>query len=337
VEKLTLNKLPENILASLDLQTAFMASRVVIAAEKFEVFRKLDGKMLSDDVLGKLLNLHPTHAKFFLNALVSLGMLQKEGNLYANSKLATQYFIEESSIYWTRQYSKECVENYKALTFLEKTLTSGKAYRALTGKKKRSYVEEMEKDPQQAEDFTQMLYHHHQKDAKALTDHLNLKSYRNLLDVGGGSGVMSIALAKKHPKLRACVLDIEPVCKTAKKIIEREGLSKRIITLKGDMFAELPQGFDVVMFCDIGRVEKGLLKMARRVLPKTGMVVLVDRFLSEDGTEPLDILIHQFIGSSFTTQSYKEIGDLLKACDFHNIDSQNIYKDVWMITGLKGK
>jgi cyclopropane fatty-acyl-phospholipid synthase-like methyltransferase len=337
VEKLTLNKLPEKILASLDLQTAFMASRLVIAAERLEIFRKLEGKALSDQEIEKLLNLHPKHTKIFLNALVSLGMLHKKGNQYTNSNLVTKYFIEESSIHWTRQYSKECVDSYKALTFLEKTLTSGKSYRALTGKKKRSYVEEMEKNPQQAEDFTQMLYHHHQNDAKALAEHLELEGFRNLLDVGGGSGVMSIALAKKYPKLRACVLDIEPVCQTAKKIIDREGLSKRIITLKGDMFAELPQGFDVVMFCDIGQVEKRLVKMASRVLPETGMVVLVDRFLSEDETEPLDILIHQFIGSSFSAQSYKEIVELLKICDFYHIDYQNIYKDIWMITGMKGK
>ena len=77
---------------------------------------------------------------------------------------------------------------------------------------------------------------------------------RALLDVGGGSGVMSIALAKKNPQLRATILDIEPVCKVAAGIIRRAGLGKRVRTLAGNIHDRLPAGYDVIMMCDIGPI-----------------------------------------------------------------------------------
>jgi len=44
---------------------------------------------------------------------------------YANTPFAEKYFIDERSIHWTRQYSRECVEAYNALTTLERALASG--------------------------------------------------------------------------------------------------------------------------------------------------------------------------------------------------------------------
>ena len=56
-----------------------------------------------------------------------------------------------------------------------------------------------------------------------------------VLDVGGGSGVMSIALAKRNPHLAACVLDIAPVCRIAARNARRAGLSRRVRTQAGDI------------------------------------------------------------------------------------------------------
>ena len=82
---------------------------------------------------------------------------------------------------------------------------------------------------------------------------------------------MFIALAKRNPHLRACVLDIEPVCKVAKGLIKGPGLSRRISTFVGDIHKNLPHGYDVIMFCDIGRIQNSLLRTAHQSLPQGGM------------------------------------------------------------------
>ncbi len=66
MEKFTLNKLPKKVLEKIDVETAFMASRIIIAAERFQVFRELHRKKLPAHKIGKSLKIHK---KFSLQIL----------------------------------------------------------------------------------------------------------------------------------------------------------------------------------------------------------------------------------------------------------------------------
>jgi len=156
-----------------------------------------------------------------------------------------------------------------------------------------------------------------------------------VLDVAGGSGVMSIALAKKNPHLRACILDIAPVCEIAVLNIRRARLSARIRTLAGDIRRPLPRGFDVVMLCDVGAVSSKLLRNAYDCLPPTGLLVLADRYLSDDGLKPLDRLLEHFAGSSFGLATRRDMVAAVKSCGFRSVKARNVYQDVWFITATK--
>jgi hypothetical protein len=67
------------------------------------------------------------------------------------------------------------------------------------------------------------------------------------------------------------------------------------------------------------------------------MVVLVDSFLSEDRTEPLERLLYQLIGSSFGAQTRGEMAHALRISGFRAIRTRNLCKNVWLITGRKTK
>jgi len=335
MEKLTLDKLPHKVLKKIDLETSFMASRLIIAAERFQVFRELHGKKLPANEIGKNLKIGKRYLTIFLDALVSMGLLVKEEDVYMNSALAEKYFISERSIYWTRQFSKECVEAYEAYAELENVLSSGEISHAIKRTMKKNYLEKMEEDREEAKNFTQMLFYYHQPVAEALAEYLNLKEKQAVLDVGGGSGVMSISLAKKNLNLRACIMDIEPVCRIAEENINNAGLSHRISLIPGDFRKGLPEGFDVIMCCDIGSVPKELIREAYKRLPSRGMIVMVDRYLSNDRTEPLDRLLYQFEGSEFGMETREEMIELLKDCGFKNTNMDKLINDTWVITGMK--
>jgi predicted O-methyltransferase YrrM len=336
MERPTLDKFPKSVLAQIDIQTAFIVSRLIVAAERLQVFRALRGKRRNAEEIGRALGIHRFYLRPFLNSLVSLGLLRKRADTYWNTPFADKYFVEERSIHWTRQFSAECIRDYAALTVLEKVLASGKSCQAIQGLKEPSYLERMKRDRREAEDFTQMLFHLHQGDAEALAACLDLSGHRAVLDVGGGSGVMSIALAKKNPHLRACILDIACVCEIAASNAKRARLSRRIRTLAGDIRQALPAGYDVVLLCDIGAVPAALLRNAYKCLPAGGLLVLVDRFLSDDGTKPLDRLVAHFTGSSFGLATRGDRVRAVKSCGFRAVKARNIHQDVWLITGLKG-
>jgi 3-hydroxy-5-methyl-1-naphthoate 3-O-methyltransferase len=331
----TLDKFPKKVLANIGVERAFIVSRLIVAAERLQVFRLLQRKHMKADAIGRALKIHKFYLNAFLNSLASLGLLRRANDIYWNTPLAEKYFIDERSIYWTRQYSKECVQAYEALTVIEKMLTSGRSYKSIKGLHNASYTEAMKRDRHHAEDFTQMLFHFHRDDAEALANYLDLSEHRAVLDAGGGSGVMSIALAKKNPHLRACILDIAPVCRIAAGNIRRAGMSRRVATLPGDIRNSLPVGYDVIMFCDIGPVSKRLMENAYKSLPANGLIVLVDRYLSKDGTWPLDRLVGQFVGSSFPLARWVDMVEAVKSCDFRAVKATNVYRDLWFITGLK--
>jgi 3-hydroxy-5-methyl-1-naphthoate 3-O-methyltransferase len=335
MERFTLDRLPRRVLKGLDVETAFMMSRVIITAERLQLFRLLHGKALPPAGVAKRLELSFQAAEQLLIALSSLGLLRKHDSAYSNTVLAEKYFIKERSINWTRQYSKESEELFQTFSSLESILKLKRTGPLSPVKKKPDYVKMMEKDPVRARDFTLMLYHYHQKEAFRLAEVVDLRSYHALLDVGGGSGVMSIALVKKNPHLRACVLDIQPVCGVARKIIKSEGLSRKISVFPGDMYKDFPQGYDVIMFCDLGPINDCLINMAHESLPAGGLLLIVDRFVFEDGTRPLETALYRLIVPTSGMETRKDITGALKTAGFGQIRHRVVHKEVGVISAQK--
>ena len=146
---------------------------------------------------------------------------------------------------------------------------------------------------------------------------------------------MSMALARKYKHIKATVLDIEPVIQVTKKIIRREKLSARIDTCVGDMNEHFPDGYDVIMFCDVDSSSIDLLKRTFDSLPGGGMVVLVDSFFSADWTGPLYRLMWQLRSRDLWLVKRRQIVDRLRQVGFKAATSRRIYEDIWLITGRK--
>ena len=335
MKRFTLDKLPSRVLKDLDVEDAFMASRAVIAAERFGVFRLLHNAPLPPARAAARLGLSAGAAERLFVALRALGLLRKRGSRWSNTRLAATYFIEGRSEYWTRQFSREGVETFQEFATLEESLRSERGRSALKRPKKSNYVQLMEKDPARARDFTVMLYYHHQEDAARLAGVLKLGSRRALLDVGGGSGVMSIALAKKNPNLRCRVMDIEPVCKVARQIIKTEGLTTRISAMGGDMNQPLPKGFDVILFSDLGPMTPELLDAAYHALPPGGLLVIADNLLSDDRRRPLEIPLYRLISPRSGWETRVEIVAALREHGFRRVSHRTVHECLAVITAVK--
>lgn len=337
MSELTLDKLPERILARIDLQQAFMISRCVVAAERLQVFRKLHGKKLSAAAIGRRVGVRGWRIEAFLAALVAIGLLKKSGRLFSNTALADKHYVRERSIFWTKLFSQECRREYRAFSVLEEMLTTERSYASILGIDRAGYIKQMERDPQWANDFTHMLYYHHLPHAKALAANLDLSKFHSVLDVGGGSGVMSMALVRKYRHLKACVLDIDPVIRVARKIIRKEKLTRRIDTLVGDHDKTVPVGYDVMMYCDAEIGDGGTLRLAYDSLPEGGLLALVGDFSSDDWTVPLYRLMWQLRSNSLWLKNWRQMAEMLRKYGFTGVTSRRIYRDTWLITGRKSR
>jgi hypothetical protein len=63
----------------------------------------------------------------------------------------------------------------------------------------------------------------------------------------------------------------------------------------------------------------------------------VDRFLSDDGTKPLDRLVEHFVGASFGLATKGEMVQAVRSCGFRAVRARKIGQDLWLITGIQGQ
>ena len=70
---------------------------------------------------------------------------------------------------------------------------------------------------------------------------------RNLIDVGGGSGGLAIALCEEHQRLHATIVDLPSVVPIAVEVVEEAGLADRISVTTADILNNRLEGeYDIV-------------------------------------------------------------------------------------------
>ena len=160
------------------------------------------------------------------------------------------------------------------------------------------YFQQIQEDPSYAARFTRKLYEIHGSLAEQLANMLDLRGVKLLLDLGGGSGVVSFALLRKQHDLTSVVVDIENVCRAGREIASENKIEKRITYLAADFSQDdLPTGFDMVMLCDVGSFSEILFHRIYDVLNLKGHLVIVDKFAPSRTSAPPSRLSSAFLDS----------------------------------------
>ena len=186
----------------LELFLGFWISRTVMAAVEMGVFEALEGKALAPTEAGAALGglaERPTRA--LLDTCVAAKLLDKANGRYSNSLLASR-FLHAGSEYSLRNYVLDERWCWGAWGRLEDAL--------------RANAQQLPADEEgyhafPAEFFYDFLHGHSLAMAERLADAVDLSGVRRIMDVGGGSGAVSIALCRHFPNLHAVVVDQEPV------------------------------------------------------------------------------------------------------------------------------
>jgi ubiquinone/menaquinone biosynthesis C-methylase UbiE len=59
-----------------------------------------------------------------------------------------------------------------------------------------------------------------------------------MLDIGGGHGYFSVAICRRHPRLRATILDLPAAVEHAAPLLAQEGMGERVVHLAGDALTQ---------------------------------------------------------------------------------------------------
>ncbi|HEX5504707.1 MAG TPA: class I SAM-dependent methyltransferase, partial [Thermomicrobiales bacterium] len=114
------------------------------------------------------------------------------------------------------------------------------------------------------------------------------RAARDLLDIGGGHGHYAALLCRRHPGLRAVVLDLPAAIEHAAPLLAAEGLGARVTHRAGDARdADLGDGiYDVVLIAALAHhfdeaTNRDLVRRAARALRPGGYLVFYDSTRSE--------------------------------------------------------
>ena len=269
---------PDEVLALLDQP---LEGAAVGAALELGLFWLLDSEALDSAAVGRALGIPGRRCAAWLSFLESTGVVEESGSLWRPSAPVRDAILGTYSAATWRFLAEEARERLEIAVDLPRALRAAPDAPPGTA----GYVGRMAADQDRARRFTRMLMEVHRGLAGEVAAALDLSGVRRLMDLGGGSGVVAMALVRSWPDLGVTVVDIANVCAAAREIVTEAGLAERIDFHAADFTRDpLPGGFDAVLECDVGVYSEPLFCRVRDALEPGGRFLIVDEFEPEDGT-----------------------------------------------------
>jgi ubiquinone/menaquinone biosynthesis C-methylase UbiE len=270
-----------NPAAIMQLASGFMAAKHLFAANELGLFEALADSPANLDALAARTGLTRRAARISADAMVALGLLEVQDGIYRNSKTAARFLagpgpgdLRPFLRFWDKI-------SYPAWTRLAETLASGPPR------------EMFELDDELQHIASAGIEAILARPATTLPEAFDFGPHKRLLDIGGGTGSWSIAIAKRHQNIRASILELPTVAELATSRVTDAGLGHRITVITGDaMVGELPAGHDVFLLANLihywsAEQNQELLQRVRRAAQPGSALLLADFWTNAAHTEPL--------------------------------------------------
>ena len=281
-----------------DYLLSFASSAALGAALELGLFWLLDERPLDAAGVARALGIPASRCQYWLQLLESIGLVDQVAQGYAPSSTAQTAILDAYSQESWAFLAGEARERFPAVRDLALHIREPGSTWAAQDLTPPDYFAQMVDNPKRACTFTHMLYELHRSQARELAQVLDVTGVRQLMDLGGGSGVMSLALLRQHPSLTSIVVDIESVCVAGREIAAGHPAAERITYQAADfLHDDLPGACDMALLCDIGVYEQVFLRKIQAALNPGGRLVVVDQFAPAPGVAPAPRLHWAFLGA----------------------------------------
>lgn len=256
--------------------------------------------------------------EIMLNALTSLGYLEKQGEEYCIAEKHREFFLNPDY----PLFKQRLLHQWRLMqrwVQLDRVLKTGQP------------VSEPGEIDRQANlrNFILAMAQGEKLSLPGLLAAVSLEGCRHLLDLGGGPGLFSIGFAEKYSGLQATVFDRPEVEPIAREFFDQSPAKARLYFRSGDLLSDLPgSDYDAVLISSIlhifsPRENLNLLKRVFRAALPGAIIIVRDFLLNRAKTAPPDaalfavnMLVNTEKGNAY---SAAEIRNWLKTAGFKNI------------------
>ena len=254
-------------------------SKLLLTGIELKVFNQLSEPKPADAVVHAI-GTHPVNTRMFLDSLTAIDLLQKKNGLYRNSPITQAFLVEEGPTYLGA--ALQMLHSQLSLENLSKLVKEGPPTTP-----EMTFSEEMF-----AQDYARI---ERAGDAQIMVDIVSelpeFPSFHKMLDLGGGPGLIGMAVVAVHPSMKGVIFDLPPVVKVSETFIKEYGMEDRMKAIGGDVYRDyIGEGYDLVLACSSvqGYRDKldSVVKKVYDVLNTSGVFVSYFYGLTHEGSKP---------------------------------------------------
>ena len=272
--------------AIMQLGLAFWGSKTLLSAVEMRLFAVLsEAGPLDAEELRERLGLHPRGARDFFDALVALGMLERNAGRYSNTP-ATELFLDPAK----PSYMGGILEMANARLYpfwgsLTEGLRTGKPQsEAKTGG---DFFAAVYADPERLAQFAGAMSGLSAHTGRAIAAKFPWRDHGSVIDIGCAEGAVPVAIAHAHAHLTGGGFDLPPIEPLFDAHVARAGLTDRLRFTPGDFFADPLPSADVLIMGHILHdwdldEKRTLLQKAYAALPDGGALIVYDAIIDDD-------------------------------------------------------
>ena len=308
---------PDHIL---QIGFGFWASKALLSAVELALFTHLSKGPQTGPQLEAALGLHPRSTYDFLDTLLALGLLERNGTgqsaEYMNTPSTALFLVKTSPQYIGGILEMANARLYRFWADLTPALKTGLPQNEMktTGK---SMFEALYADPARLEQFMDAMGGISMGNFMAFAEKFDFSGYNTLTDIGGATGQLSSIVAAQHAHMRCRTCDLAAVQPIAERRVREQNLDGRVTAEAIDFFADEFPPSDIIT---MGMIlhdwnladKKMLIGKAYRALSAGGALVAIENIIDDERRQnafglmmSLNMLIEfgeafDFTGAQFT-------------------------------------
>ena len=265
----------------MQLGTSFMATRHLIAAAEVGVFEALGEDGLDLDALAARIAIPRRTARICADAMVALGLLERDGPLYRNSPVADA-FLSGRGRGDLRPFLLYLDVSYRAWAEFTGAIRAGQGSGFIT-----------RLDPEAQRVFSTGVESATAGSAVALAERYEFGQHRRLLDLGGGTGSFLVRILSRHPAIECGLFELPHVVALARENLKAQTSGSRVRFYEGDLLRDqLPKGYDAFLLANVVHVftpehNRDLLRRVHASAPTGARLLLVDFWTNPTHTQPI--------------------------------------------------
>lgn len=281
----------------------------VMAGMQLEVFTAIGERGGTAEELAAAMSVHAGKLRALLYALVTAGLLEVDEGVFRNTAEAREFLIKGRPRYIGSMHAA-----YSDLW--ASTMYTAESIRSGIPQAKHDFSTMSQGELSQ---FIRGLDAGAGASARRLHKEYDMRRFGHVLDAGGGSGGVAIALAGLCPALRATIAELPNVAGVSRECVAESEHRERLDVVEADLVAAPPPGqYDAAVMRSVLQVlsasdAAACVKHVAAALKPGAELFVLGRMLDNDRLSPLDAVAVNVMflnvyddGQAYTEAEYRE-------------------------------